>query len=84
VIERQRRLRQDQLPSAIRSERSEQLNHRIARRCAEEGRADTLFVREQRRSRRLPSAIRSERSEQLNTAQLFIDVADDVAHRGQG
>ena len=51
---------------------------------AEEERADTLFVCEQRRSRRLPSAVRSERSEQLNTAQLFIDVANDVAHRGQG
>ena len=37
---------------------------RIARRRAEEKRADTLFVCERRRRRRVPSAIRSERSEQ--------------------
>jgi H+-translocating NAD(P) transhydrogenase subunit alpha len=43
------------------------IEHWIARRRAEEERADTLFVCERRRSRRIPSAIHSERSEQLNT-----------------
>jgi proton-translocating NAD(P)+ transhydrogenase subunit alpha len=44
---------------------------RIARRRAEEERADTSLVCEGRRSRRIQSAIRSERSEQLNTEPII-------------
>jgi hypothetical protein len=63
------RRRSRRLPGAIRSERSEQIKQRIARRRAEEEGADMLFVGERRRSRRLPGAIRSERSSKSNTAR---------------
>jgi hypothetical protein len=46
------------------------VGQRFARRRGEEERADTLSVRERRRTRRLASAKRSERSEQLDTAAL--------------
>jgi NAD(P) transhydrogenase subunit alpha len=45
--------------------------HRIARRCAEEERADMFFVCERRRSRRLAGAIRASGSEQLNTEPII-------------
>jgi len=52
-----------------RAERAIEL-FRIARRRAEEERADTLLVCERRRSRRVRSAIRRERSEQLSTEPI--------------
>jgi H+-translocating NAD(P) transhydrogenase subunit alpha len=46
------------------------IESRIARRRAEEERADPLLVCERRRSRRVASAIRRERSEQLSTEPI--------------
>ena len=63
-VRERRRSRRTPKRDPQRAERA--IRPRIARRRAEEERADMLFVRERRRSRRTPSAIRSERSEQLD------------------
>jgi H+-translocating NAD(P) transhydrogenase subunit alpha len=62
----------DRFLAEIRPRRAERaIESRIARRRAEEERADTLLVCERRRSRRVATAIRRERSEQLSTEPII-------------